>query len=209
MEKKRRGIHPFVILFLLVLFGVNLLFFLGRGDGFYGSVTGMFIKEIPIGMNMGLIAFIIQWAILLLVVILAYMKFLKHRSEEHEKIINFVIPSPKSKAETHLDVFYHLLQQKKNLSVGSIAKVFKIPKEKALEWAKILEDHDLAIIEYPAFSDAEVKIKGYEKEKKKLEKQKEEGKKPAQQKIEQSKKEIKKPEEVKQEKEIKLAKEKK
>jgi len=174
MEKKERRIHPFVILFLLVIFGVNLLFFLGRGDGFYGSVTGMFVKEIPIGMNMGLIAFIIQWAILLLVVILAYMKFLKHRREEHDKIIDFVVPSPKSKAETHLDVFYHLLQEKKNLSVGSIAKVFNIPKEKALEWSKILEDYGLATIEYPAFSDAEIKIKGYDEEKKKLAKQQKE-----------------------------------
>lgn len=182
MEKKRR-VKPFVIIFLVVLFLLNLLFFLRNKGGFYNSVTGMFIQEIPTGINMSLIAFIVQWLILLLVIILAYTKFLKHRKEEDEKIENFVIPKPSSKAETNMDVFYSLLMEKKSLSMGTISKVFKLSKEKALEWAKILEDHDLATIEYPAFSDAEIKIKGYDLEKKKLDEQKK-----AQKKLEKEKK---------------------
>ena len=118
---------------------------------------------------MSLIAFIIQWVILLLVVILAYMKFLKKRKAEQEKIVNFTIPAPKSKAETHIDVFYRLLMEKKSLSAGAIAKVFNISKEKALEWGKILEDQDLASIEYPDFSDAEIKRKEEERKKEKIE----------------------------------------
>jgi hypothetical protein len=172
MEKKRK-VKPFVILFLVVLFALNLIFFLRDKGGVYNSITGMFIKDIPIGINMSLIAFIAQWLILLLVIILAYTKFLKHRKQEQEKIENFAIPRPSSKAETNMDVFYNLLKEKKSLSVGATAKAFNISKEKALEWAKILEDHDLATIEYPTFSDAEIKIKGYdlEKKKEKLEKQ--------------------------------------
>lgn len=160
MEKERHKINPFVILFLIVLFGLNLLFFLGKKDNMYSSVTGMFTKEEFLsGVNVGLIAFVMQWVILLLVVILAYTKFLKHRREENQKIENFSIPSKNSTAETDMDTFYNLLKEKKSLSVGTIAKLFNIPKEKAIEWAKILENHDLATIEYPAFSDAEVNIK--------------------------------------------------
>ena len=165
MEKRKYKVHPFVILFIVALFVINLFFFLKNKGSFYSSLTGMFITDMSTGLNMSLIAFIIQWIILILVVVLAYMKFLKHRKEEHEKIINFTVPAPRSKAETSLDIFYRLLKEKQNLSIGSIATVFYITKEKALEWAKILEDHDLATIEYPAFSDAEVKIKGYESEK--------------------------------------------
>ena len=164
MEKKRK-IHPFVILFLLAIFALNLIVFLRGKGAMYNSLTGMFIQDIPSNINLGLLAFIIQWVILLFVVILAYMKFLKHRKEEDQKVEHFIIPSPKSKAETNLDVLYNLLMEKKSLSIRTISRLFNIPKEKALEWSKILEDQDLVSIEYPAFSDAEVKIKQDEEEK--------------------------------------------
>jgi len=164
MDKKKR-IPAFVIIFLIGLFILNLLFFLRKKDNVYNSITGMFVKDISLGMNMSLIAFIVQWVILLLVVILAYAKFLKHRREEDQKIANFTIPQLKSKAETNLDLLYNLLKEKKVLNIRSVSKLFKVSKEKALEWAKILEDYDLATIEYPTFSDAEIRIKTDEIEK--------------------------------------------
>jgi hypothetical protein len=145
-------------LFVLAFFSLNLYLYLNR-DNEGSSLSGLATAELPLGLNMSLIAFILQWVILLLVVIFAYTKFLKHRREEDEKIQGFVIPPLDSRSETSLDVFYQLLKEKKSLSIRSISILFKIKKEVALEWAKILEDQDLATIEYPAFSEPEVKFK--------------------------------------------------
>ena len=79
--------------------------------------------------------------------------------------MGITIPQNLSKSETEIDVLYRLLQEKKSLSVATIAKTFGITKEKAIEWAKILEDNDLATVEYPAFNDPQVEIKGLDEEK--------------------------------------------
>lgn len=68
------------------------------------------------------------------------------------------ITRKKTRSETNLDVFYNLLKDKKSLSIKTVAKLFKVSREKALEWAKILENHELVTIEYPTFSVPEVKI---------------------------------------------------
>ncbi|MEK6917707.1 MAG: hypothetical protein AABW51_02055 [Nanoarchaeota archaeon] len=155
MEKKK--VTPVIMgVFIAVFFGLNFFLYFSKKSGrapISGAVIG---GNLPLGINMTLLAFILQWVILLVVVIFAYTKFLKHRKEEEEKIKDFVIPSPKSKAETNFDVFYNLLKDKKSLNTSTIATAFSISKEQALEWGKILEEHDLVSIEYPAFSDPEV-----------------------------------------------------
>ncbi len=151
-------------LFVVLFSGVNMYFYFNR-DNPRSPISGAAISELPLGINMSVFAFILQWVILLMVVLFAYMKFLKHRKEEEEKVANFIIPQPKSRSETNIDIFYNLLKEKKSLSTGAIAKAFKIPKETALEWAKILEDHEMINIEYPAFSDPEVMIKGLDDKK--------------------------------------------
>ncbi len=159
-------------LFVLFFTAINLYNFFNKDNP--NSATGFFVAEMPLGLNFSVLAFIIQWVILLVIVIFAYMKFLKHRKEEEAKIVGFVVPQLKSKAQTQLDIFYKLIQDKKSLSIGTVAKAFKIPKEKDLDWARILEEHELVTLEYPAFSDAEVKIMGYNEreEKKKMEEMK-------------------------------------
>lgn len=151
--------------FVLFFTSINLYNYFNRDNP--NSITGNAIVNMPFGLNFSLVAFIAQWIVLLAIVIFAYSKFLKNRKEEEAKIAGFVLTEPKTKAGTYLDTFYELMKEKKSLNVGTIAKAFKIPKEKALEWARILEEHNLVTIEYPAFSDADVKIRGYnEKEEK-------------------------------------------
>lgn len=146
--------------FLLTVFIVSLILFL-NGDP-RATISGLAfsnLQELPFEMNLSLIAFVGQWVVLLLIVFIAYMRFLKHRREEEEKVKTFTIPKDLPKSTTNLDVMYDLLQQNKSLSVSIISRLFSITKEKALEWARILEDKDLVIIEYPAFSDPEVRLK--------------------------------------------------
>ena len=148
--------------FVLLAFGLSLNLFI-KGDprsNISGLVFGNF-ESLPFKMNLSLIAFVGQWVLLLFIVFIGYLRFLKHRREEEVKVNSFTIPQYLPKPQTNFDVFYNLLKENKTLSLNVIARLFKISKEKALEWARILEEKDLAVIEYPAFSDPEVRIKGY------------------------------------------------
>lgn len=57
----------------------------------------------------------------------------------------------RNKCKTDLDALYSILKDKKHLRISSIADLFKINKDLAMEWAKILESGDLATIDYPGF----------------------------------------------------------
>ncbi len=156
--------------FLVLIIGFNLVSHFSKNSS--NSMSGMFISDLPGGLNISLIAFILQWVILLLVVVFAYMKFLKHKKEEEQKIIDFVIPKPRTKAETNIDVLLNLLKEKGSLTTGTIAKAFNITKEQALDWGKVLEEHGFVNIEYPAFADPDIKF-GREKTEEEIKKEKE------------------------------------
>lgn len=147
-------------LFVVVFSGTNLYMYFGNSDRSYNSLSGMVTgNTIIANMNFSLVAFIIQWVILLLIVMFAYTKFIKEK--KNDNISHNEIPRMKDSEglDTELDTLYRLLIEKERLSVGAIAKAFDIEKEKAIEWAKILEEHDLVSVEYPAFNDPEVEIK--------------------------------------------------
>lgn len=157
---KKRGLLITGI-FLFILAGINFFMFLNKDGISYGFISGMYIKEIPqlpFGLNLSNIAFIIQWIILLSILVFAYSRFVKHKKEEELKLDFHLVKKNYSRSETDLDSLFDLLKDKRNLSTKSISKLFNISKEKALEWAKILENHELVKIEYPAFADPEVKI---------------------------------------------------
>lgn len=165
----------FVILaFVLIFAGLNLFLFFNKTAPSYASISGMYIKEPPqflAGLNLSMGIFILQWGILFVILLFTLLSYAKHKHEEGVKLNYAQIRKRKAKAVTDLDTLYNLLKERKCLNVQSISKVFKITKEKALDWAKILENHELVRIEYPAFSSPEVKIN--EKEEKEEEGEKE------------------------------------
>ncbi len=175
---KKRGIKT-IITTVLILSGLNIFLFFNKRGLSYTSISGRFIKEIPelpMNINISLIAFIAQWIILILIIIIAYIHLLRHRKDdEYIKRDYSLLKQKKTKSGTDLDVLYNLLQNKKRLSTKTISELFGISKEKALEWAKILENNKLAMVEYPTFNDPEVRT--YEKEIEKQEQGKEEGQK--------------------------------
>jgi len=67
--------------------------------------------------------------------------------------------SKKSVSKTDMDVLYDLLKEKKELSVSEIAKAFDISSETAMEWCEMLEDSNLAEIEYSNMGSATIKAK--------------------------------------------------
>jgi uncharacterized membrane-anchored protein YitT (DUF2179 family) len=106
------------------------------------------------------LSFIVQWVLILIILLIFYVKFLKkRRKEEKTTVIKVEREKGDGKAHTSLDELYSLLTKKKNLKISIIARSFDIDKDTALEWCKILEEHNLATIEYPAFSEPEVVLK--------------------------------------------------
>jgi len=147
-------------LFVLVFSSVNLFLYFNKGEKSYSVLSGNIIQwQVISGMNISLIAFITQWIILLLIVFFSYNKFLKEKKDEDVKEIGISSVTEIGNLETELDVLYKLLKEKRRLSIGAVAKAFNIKKEKALEWARILEDYEIVTIEYPAFNDPEIEIK--------------------------------------------------
>ena len=100
-------------------------------------------------------AFIIEIIIVLIFFGIVFTSFYKAKRKEkaqEKKTSNIKIKKKKDKLETDLDVLYNLLKEKKKLSSTTIMKTFKIPKEKALEWVKILQNNKLIKTIFPMFS---------------------------------------------------------
>ena len=164
-----------ITVIVLILSGLNIFLFLNKGDTSYSGFSGMIVKEppeLPLKLNFSLIAFTVQWIILIFIVIVTSTKFLRHKKDEITKIDYHIIKERKTRSETDLDILYNLLKKRKEINIRTISKIFGISKEKAIEWAKILENHELVTIEYPIFNYPEVKINEKEQtEKEEVEKE--------------------------------------
>ncbi len=163
----RKIITIFLTVFVISFSIVNLYLYYNQSEISYSYLSGKIIKEIPrlpLDINISLIAFIIQWVLLILIILFAYTRYLKNRREAKVHLTIQEIKKRKSKTETDLDVVYRILKEKKRLPINLISKSFNIDKEKAVEWAKILENSGLAILEYPAFGEPEVRINEKEDE---------------------------------------------
>lgn len=57
------------------------------------------------------------------------------------------------KVETEFDQFINMVKQKKEVGLEEIERKFNISKEKAEEWARMLESHGLVEIRYPTFGE--------------------------------------------------------
>ncbi|MCD4759661.1 hypothetical protein K8R33_02145 [archaeon] len=77
------------------------------------------------------------------------------KEEETEKPVQ-----PKKIYITDFDKFYNYISERKRAPLSSVAKAFKMQKEKAEEWATILEGRGLIKIKYPMMGDPELICKG-------------------------------------------------
>lgn len=61
-------------------------------------------------------------------------------------------------SRTDLDMLYRLLLSKQEVSISDVERLFKIDGDIALEWCKILENANLATIDYPNFQKPVVRL---------------------------------------------------
>lgn len=153
MIKEEKPIFHKVFLVVVLIFLVNItMFFYKYGSN--KSLTGSSIKEtiaeaytnIPPSSRIILMA---QWLILIFVLIYSYIKDKGIISRKNE-IVDIDLKKMSEKQGTDLDNLYNILQNKKKLSLSTISRVFNINKEMAMDWCRILESGNLAIIDYPA-----------------------------------------------------------
>lgn len=159
MDEKKK-VFSITLLIVIILGFANVSLYYVK----HPSLSGMAIKNFPKTINTSdpsFIIFMIQWVLIFLILIVTLVKILKSTGEKKN---NFKLDENK-KGITDLDVLYKLLQDKKKLKISSISKLFNVPKDKALEWGKILDNHNLAIVEYPAFTEPELWVKEEKNEK--------------------------------------------
>lgn len=57
------------------------------------------------------------------------------------------------KYQTELDLLLEIINQKKSIGISEIQRMFSVPKDLVEEWGKILEEHGLIKLYYPALGD--------------------------------------------------------
>ncbi|MFH1307520.1 MAG: hypothetical protein ABIH72_01580 [archaeon] len=154
MEGEKRG-FVIVIGIVILLAVINIFLYLTGAFSFTGLAIG---EDFEGALDFSKIAFIAQWLIILLIVYFAYVRHLKKTKTEKIQISYSSLEKRKGKAGTDIDLLYSLLKDGKKLRVSVVAEIFNIDRERALEWMRILEDHNLALINYPAFSEPEVEL---------------------------------------------------
>lgn len=122
-----------------------------------GKITGQEIKEnYASTSSLSKLIIIGEWALLVLLIGISLLGEHRHVKKQH---VVLEIKRTQEKSKTDIDLLYDLLKEKKKIELGTIADTFKISEETATEWAKILEDAQLAVLHYPRFGEAEVRIK--------------------------------------------------
>lgn len=76
----------------------------------------------------------------------------KHEEKPMESAEKAAIQLPKGCIRTEFDELYSYVVEKGNVDLIHASEKLKVPKEKIEEWAKILEEHGLIKIYYPAFT---------------------------------------------------------
>lgn len=155
----------------VILVGVLMALFLVVGNGLYLSyqvedftslMSGNSVKEIVGGlyetssMNHRVVI-LFQFILFIVIVAVIFIIVRKLRSKTNLSKSDFV-KNTNIKSRTDLDVLHEMLKREKQVTIDDVEKVFKINFEIALEWFKILEDGDLATIDYPRFGKPVLKL---------------------------------------------------
>lgn len=163
-KKEEKPIFFKVLAIVLVIAVMNVGFLAYWNGNASQKLTGFSINEnINILQNFNSfstyakIFMVCQWVLLLSILLYAVTRDKRIQLTKSEAM-DFHIQTNPDKNKTDLDTLYELLQNKKELSISAISKLFDVDKDIALEWCKILESGELVSISYPAFSEPVVRI---------------------------------------------------
>lgn len=181
MKKEGKSLLFKISMFLIVLSIIEIAVFLFTSFSKSGSISGNVISETGSNLSFsniklvgnsikssigngysGLSSFakiflLAQWFALFIV---SYFVLFKKRPPKDLKndSTEIVLDTSPGKKKTDLDLLYEFLQDKKELRISTICKVFKVNKEIAMGWCKILESGNLVAIDYPGFGEPIIRI---------------------------------------------------
>jgi len=146
-----------IVVFVIIL-NIGIFIFSNKGSGITGFAITENITELYGALSpTSKIFLIIQWTLLIILLLYLVIKNKLALNREQE-ITGIDLTDILKRSKTDLDALYSLLQQKGFLSMAIISKIFKIDEDLAMEWGKILESGNLAIIDYPRFGGPILKI---------------------------------------------------
>lgn len=146
-------------IFLKVFLVVILILFINIGVFSYklatnNSLTGLTIADRISTAYISLSLFsrmllIVQWTVLAVLLIGGFVKDKKLGKKEKKDELEGINLNEMSRGNgTDIDTLYAVLKKKKKLSVEGIMRLFKVKKDVAIEWCKVLEKGQLGFIDY-------------------------------------------------------------
>ena len=147
---------------LILLLVVNVIYLFNKFKSYISDIASKSFLEILQGVydvipNKNKVGVFIQ----VLILLFASSGFIVHglRKDRKSKIPKLSFKAfKKSKTRTDLDNLYKILQERKEVSVGDIERTFEVSNDIAMEWCKILENAELAMIDYPTFKKPVLRI---------------------------------------------------
>ena len=152
-EKTKNKKAPLFITLIIFLLILAYLFIKQK------SLLNITTRISPVILISIILVFLIIILIILITIKKSKLKKIKTSQEHKEEVIlrakkhlNIQLHQLKQ-TETELDSLLELVNENGVVSLTQAAKVFNVTQEKIKEWAKILEDHNLIKIFYPAISE--------------------------------------------------------
>jgi len=160
MRKKEMSLFSKIATLVIIVIGINIAIFIfgGERSGITGRAITENITELYGALSPASKVFlVIQWTLLIILLLYLVIKNKLALNREQE-VTGIDLTEILKRSKTDIDALYNLLQQKGFLSMAIISKIFKIDEDLAMEWGKILESGNLAIIDYPRFGGPVLKI---------------------------------------------------
>ncbi|MBI2668034.1 hypothetical protein HYX17_04690 [Candidatus Woesearchaeota archaeon] len=104
--------------------------------------------------------FIVTGSIVVLILMVlftrSYSLYKPERLKKKRKFKLMNIEFKRGRYTTDIDILYNLIKINECIPLSYAAKSIKVDKKVIEEWAKILENHDLIVINYPAWGEPEL-----------------------------------------------------
>ena len=160
-RKDSKPIFRKVVVIIMGILILNLIILVSE-HGVNKGLTGLTIKEsvanaykdIP---PLSKAALVGQWLVLIAILVFVTITDNKIKIKTGE-ITSFDLAKMSQQRGTDLDTLYNLLKEKKQIRVSTVSKVFKVKKNTAMEWGKILESGNLAKIDYISTREPIIKL---------------------------------------------------
>jgi len=142
-------------LMVILLVVVNGAYLFAKTESSMSIVSGNSIQEVVSGFyettSLNHRIFILfQFFLLVLIIVIVLIIIKKLKSRARLSKADFMKKSG-AESKTDLDILYEMLKREKEVSIEDIGKIFRVSGDVSLEWSKVLEEGDLAMIDYPRF----------------------------------------------------------